>query len=99
MSRQEGAGEPVPAARLEDPASGRAMDVLTTMPGMQVYTSNSLDVSLRGYSGRLYRQTDAICFETQQFPDAPNQPEFPSSVLRPGEEFRSTTIYQFSTST
>ncbi len=95
--RPDGAGELVPAARLEDPASGRAMDVLTTMPGMQVYTSNSLDGSLRGQSGRLYRQTDAVCFETQQFPDAPNHPVFPSSVLRPGEEFRSATVYRFDT--
>ena len=86
-----------PAARLEEPASGRVMDVLTTMPGMQVYTGNSLDGSLTGYSGRLYRQTDAICFETQFFPDAPNHPGFPSAVLRPGEEFRSTTIYRFGT--
>lgn len=92
----EGASDPVLAARLEDPVSGRVMDVLTTMPGMQVYTSNSLDGSLRGYSGRRYRQTDAICFETQQFPDAPNQPDFPSAVLRPGETFTSVTEYRFS---
>jgi aldose 1-epimerase len=96
VTRPEGTAELVPAARLEDPGSGRVMDVLTTMPGVQVYSSNSLDGSLRGYSGRLYRQTDAVCLETQQFPDAPNHPEFPSSVLRPGEVFRSTTIYQFS---
>jgi aldose 1-epimerase len=96
IERPEGTAGLVRAARLEDPRSGRVMNVLTTMPGVQVYTSNSLDGSLRGYSGRLYRQTDAVCFETQQFPDAPNHPEFPSSVLRPGEVFRSTTIYQFS---
>lgn len=96
VDRPAGTSDLVPAARLEDLASGRVMQVFTTMPGMQVYTSNSLDGSLRGYSGRLYRQTDAICFETQQFPDAPNHPEFPSAVLRPGEEFRSTTIFQFS---
>lgn len=89
--------ELVEAAHLVDPASGRAMTVLTTMPGMQVYTGNSLDGSLRGIGGVLYRQTDAVCFETQQFPDAPNHEEFPSAVLRPDEEFTSTTIYQFST--
>lgn len=83
------------AADLYDPISGRSMRVLTTMPGMQVYTSNSLDGSIMGYSGTLYRQTDAICFETQQFPDAPNHDEFPSAVLRPGETFTSTTIYAF----
>lgn len=97
VTRPEGSRDLVPAARLVDLASGRVMDVETTMPGMQVYTGNSLDGSLVGHSGRLYRQTDAVCFETQQFPDAPNQPEFPSAVLRPGEEFRSTTIYRFST--
>ena len=71
------------------------MEVHTTMPGVQVYTGNSLDGSLMGYSGTLYRQSDAICFETQQFPDAPNHAEFPSAVLRPDEVFTSTTIYAF----
>lgn len=84
------------AARVVDPASGRVMETHTTEPGVQVYTSNSLDGSLAGFSGRLYRQTDAICFETQHFPDSPNQPNFPSVVLRPGETRRSTTIYAFS---
>ena len=97
VTRDAGSNDLVPAARLEAPASGRVMEVLTTMPGMQVYTSNSLDGSLRGFGGRLYRQTDAVCFETQQFPDAPNQPAFPSSVLRPDELFRSTTMYTFAT--
>lgn len=92
-----GASGPVLAARLEDPVSGRVMEVLTTMPGMQVYTSNSLDGSLRGYGGKRYRQTDAVCFETQQFPDAPNHEAFPPAVLRPGETFTSTTEYRFST--
>lgn len=96
IKRKKGTNELVKAGTLEDPASGRIMTIFTTMPGMQVYTSNSLDGSIVGYSGRLYRQSDAICFETQNFPDAPNHHEFPSSVLRPGEEFTSTTIYQFS---
>ncbi len=87
----------VRAARLVDPASGRVMTTRTTEPGVQVYTGNSLDGSLAGYSGRLYRQGDAICFETQHFPDSPNQPSFPSTVLRPGEELHSTTIYAFGT--
>lgn len=98
VSRPRGTNDLVKAATLEDPSSGRIMTVLTTMPGLQVYTSNSLDGALVGYSGRLYRQTDAICFETQNFPDAPNHREFPSAVLRPGEEFTSTTIYRFSNS-
>lgn len=96
VKRRKGSNELVKAGTLEDPASGRIMTILTTMPGVQVYTSNSLDGSIVGYSGRLYRQSDAVCFETQNFPDAPNHREFPSAVLRPGEEFTSTTIYQFS---
>lgn len=93
------APEMTPAGKLFDPASGRVMEILTTMPGVQVYTGNSLDGSLCGHGGRLYRQTDAVCFETQQFPDAPNKPEFPSAVLRPDDAFTSTTIYRFSTYT
>jgi aldose 1-epimerase len=84
------------AAWLMDPASGRILETFTTEPGVQVYTSNSLDGSLAGYSGRLYRQTDAVCFETQHFPNSPNEPSFPTVVLRPGEELASTTIYAFS---
>jgi aldose 1-epimerase len=83
------------AAWLKDPASGRVMETWTTEPGVQVYTGNSLDGSLTGHNGRLYRQTDAICFETQHFPNSPNEPSFPTVVLRPGEELRSTTIYAF----
>jgi aldose 1-epimerase len=84
------------AAWLMDPASGRILETFTTEPGVQVYTSNSLDGSLAGYCGRLYRQTDAVCFETQHFPNSPNEPSFPTVVLRPGEELASTTIYAFS---
>jgi aldose 1-epimerase len=96
VQRSRGSNDLVHAATLEDPRSGRIMEVHTTMPGVQVYTSNSLDGSIVGYSGRLYRQSDAICFETQNFPDAPNHAEFPPAVLRPGQEFTSTTIYRFS---
>lgn len=85
------------AAWVMDPASGRTMTTYTTEPGVQVYTSNSLDGSITGFSGRLYRQTDAICFETQHFPNSPNEPSFPTVVLRPGDTFRSTTIYAFGT--
>jgi aldose 1-epimerase len=85
------------AARAIDPRSGRVLDVLTDAPGLQFYTANGLNGSLVGPSGRAYRQGDAFCFETQQFPDAPNQPSFPSAILRPGECFRSTTIFRFST--
>jgi aldose 1-epimerase len=88
---------PRPAARAFDPQSGRVLDVLTDAPGLQFYTANGLNGALVGPAGRAYRQGDAFCFETQQYPDAPNQPGFPSTVLRPGERFRSTTIFCFST--
>jgi aldose 1-epimerase len=83
-----------PAVRLNHPPSGRMLEVLTTEPGVQVYSGNQLTGSLTGPSGRSYRQGDAICFETQHFPDSPNQPAFPSTTLRPGETFNSTTIFR-----
>jgi aldose 1-epimerase len=84
------------AARVFDPKSGRILDVLTDRPGLQFYTGNSLNGALVGPTSRAYRQSDGLCFETQAFPDAPNQPAFPSSVLRPVELFRSTTVFRFS---
>ncbi len=87
------------AARLFDPASGRAMEVYTTEPGVQFYSGNQLDASLTGKGGQVYAKHAALCLETQHFPDSPNQPEFPSTVLRPGETYRQTTIYQFATRT
>jgi len=85
-----------PAAELSDPASGRTMRVLTTEPGVQLYTANGLrDVAGRG--GEIYGAHAGLCLETQHFPDSPNRPEFPSTVLRPGETFRSRTIHAFST--
>jgi aldose 1-epimerase len=85
------------AARLTDPSSGRVLSVFTTEPGMQFYSGNFLDGTLVGTSGRTYRQSDGLALETQHFPDSPNQPNFPSTVLRPGQEYDTTTIYQFST--
>lgn len=84
-----------PAARLADPASGRVLDVLTSEPGMQVYTANGFNGTLAGAGGRMLRQGDGVAIETQHAPDSPNQPGFPSTVLRPGEVFRSTTIFRF----
>lgn len=84
-----------PAALLRDPVGGRAMEVLSTEPGLQLYTGNLLDGTVVGPSGRLYRQSDGICLETHIYPDSPNRPEFPSPVLRPGSAYRSTTIYRF----
>lgn len=85
------------AARLYEPACGRLMEVWTSEPGIQFYAGNFLDVTLAGASGRLYRQSDGLALETQHFPDSPNQPHFPSTVLRPGSRFESTTVYKFST--
>ncbi|MET9519220.1 aldose epimerase family protein [Streptomyces sp. NPDC002994] len=84
------------ALTLTDPASGRVMKMSTTEPGMQFYSGNFLDGTLAGTSGRLYRQGDGLCLESQHFPDSPNQPSFPSTVLRPGTTYRSTTVHTFS---
>lgn len=84
------------AARVEEPSSGRVLEVFTTQPGIQFYTGNFLDGKIHGIGGA-YRYRSALCLETQHFPDSPNQPNFPSTVLHPGEKFHSTTIYRFST--
>ncbi|CAA9554032.1 MAG: Aldose 1-epimerase [uncultured Thermomicrobiales bacterium] len=83
------------AATVTDPASGRTMTCLTTEPGMQFYSGNFLNGAYGGPSGRAYRQGDAFALETQHFPDSPNQPDFPSTVLEPGDEYVSTTVYRF----
>ncbi|RAG81431.1 galactose-1-epimerase [Streptacidiphilus pinicola] len=83
------------AARLHEPGSGRRMEVWTTEPGLQVYTGNALDGSLRGPDGKRHERHAALCLETQQFPDAPNRPDFPDPVLRPGAVRRSTTEFRF----
>ena len=85
------------AARLEDPGSGRVLEVLTEEPGIQFYSGNFLDGTLYGTSGRAYRQGDGLALETQHYPDSPNHPNFPSTVLRPGERYDTTTVYRFST--
>ena len=85
------------AARLRDPDSGRQLSVLTTEPGIQFYSGNFLDGRLYGSSGRAYRQTDGLCLETQHYPDSPNKPQFPSTLLRPGQTYKTSTIYAFST--
>jgi aldose 1-epimerase len=85
------------AARAYDPRSGRIVDCFTTEPGLQVYTSNGLNGSVVGSSGTAYRQTEAFTLETQHFPDSPNKPDFPTTELKPGQEFRSTTIFRFAT--
>ncbi|MFE2626481.1 aldose epimerase family protein [Streptomyces sp. NPDC059374] len=82
-------------ATLKDPSSGRTLRIATTEPGLQFYSGNFLDGTLVGTGGRVYRQGDALCLETQHFPDSPNRPSFPSTVLRPGQTYRSTTVHSF----
>jgi aldose 1-epimerase len=85
------------AARVEHPASGRVLEVRTSEPGIQFYSGNFLDGSVVGASAKIYRQTDGFTLETQHYPDAPNHPNFPSTVLYPDQTFSSTTVFQFST--
>jgi aldose 1-epimerase len=91
-----GGKELTEAAEVYDPATGRVLQVLTTEPGVQFYTANFLDGSIKGKGGVAYPKNAALCLETQHFPDSPNQPDFPTTVLRPGSTFHSTTIYRFS---
>jgi aldose 1-epimerase len=83
------------AARAIDPKSGRYLEVLTTEPGVQLYTGNYLDGTLTGKGGATYKKHAGFCLETQHFPDSVNQPTYPSTILRPGETFRSTTVMRF----
>ncbi|GGS93921.1 aldose epimerase family protein [Streptomyces chromofuscus] len=83
-------------ATLRDPSSGRTLRIATTEPGLQFYSGNFLDGTLVGSGGTVYRQGDGLCLETQHFPDSPNKPSFPSTVLRPGQTYRTTTVHSFS---
>ena len=85
------------AATVYEPASGRFMEVLTEEPGVQFYCGNFLDGRLKGKSGRPYVYRGGFCLETQHYPDSPNQPNFPSTILRPGRVYKTKTIYRFST--
>ena len=90
------AGSPSLAAQAYDPHSGRVLEVLTTEPGVQLYTGNFLD-GIHGKDGKVYNRRYAFCLETQHFPDSPNHPNFPTTELKPGQHFASTTVYKFST--
>ena len=83
------------AARLTEPVSGRMLEVYTNEPGLQCYTGNFLDGTIKGKYGKVYLRRGAICLETQHFPDSPNKPQFPSVVLKPGEVYHSVCIYKF----
>ena len=83
------------AARVYDPTTGRVLEAYTTEPGVQFYSGNFLDGSLTGKGGQVYARRSGFCLETQHFPDSPNQPQFPATLLRPGETYRQTTVYRF----
>jgi aldose 1-epimerase len=89
-------GQLAVAAEVYEPTTGRILRVLTTEPGVQLYTGNFLDGSITGKENRTYNRRFAFCLETQHFPDSPNHPSFPSTELKPGQEFHSVTVFQFS---
>ena len=93
---REGAPGLVLAARVHEPTSGRVMEVRTTEPGVQFYSGNFLDGGITGKGGHVYQHRTGFCLETQHYPDSPNKPDFPSTILRPGETYRSRTVYAFS---
>ncbi|MDF3919858.1 galactose mutarotase [Salinicola salarius] len=98
LSKNPGqADRPTLAAKVIEPHSGRVLEVATTEPGLQFYSGNFLDGSLVGKSGRPYTHRSGLALETQHFPNSPNQPNFPSTILKPGETYHSQTVYRFST--
>ncbi|HLH19798.1 MAG TPA: aldose epimerase family protein [Bryobacteraceae bacterium] len=84
------------AAEVYEPKTGRTMQVLTDQPGLQFYTGNFLDGTIHGKGGKVYGHRSAFCMETQHFPDSPNKPEFPTTVLKPGQTYHTVTVYRFS---
>ena len=96
LNNGTGTGRLALAARVYEPGSGRVMEVYTTEPGIQFYSGNFLDGSITGKGGQVYKQRYGFCLETQHFPDSPNKPGFPSTVLKPGQKYKTTTIYRFS---
>jgi aldose 1-epimerase len=92
-------GKLTEAAEVYEPTTGRILEVLTTEPGVQLYSGNFLDGSITGKEGRVYSRRYALCLETQHFPDSPNHPSFPSTELKPGQEFHSVTVFRFSAGT
>ena len=84
-------------ARVREAGTGRVMEVRSTEPGVQFYTGNFLDGSITGKAGHVYGKRTGFCLETQHFPDSPNQPSFPSTLLRPDGEYKTRTVFAFST--
>jgi aldose 1-epimerase len=95
IDRTPGSSDVVLAATVEDPANGRVLEVLTSEPGVQFYSGNHLE-NTSGKLGKTYGFRGALCLETQHFPDSPNQPQFPSTELKPGQRYRSSTVFRFS---
>jgi aldose 1-epimerase len=91
-----GGKSPALAARVHEPKTGRVLEMSTTEPGVQFYTGNFLDGTLKGKGGTVYRKHAGFCLEAQHFPDSVNHPEFPSTILRPGQTYTQTTVYKFS---
>jgi aldose 1-epimerase len=91
-----GGGTLALAARVYEPESGRIMEILTDQPGIQFYTGNFLDGTITGTGGHVYKKNWGFCLETQHFPDSPNHANFPSSILRPGQVYRTVTVLKFS---
>ena len=96
INRNKGDDGLVLAARVYEPTTGRVLEVTTTQPGVQFYTGNFLDGTVTGKQGHVYKHRYGFCLETQHFPDSPNHPDFPSTILKPGETFRSKTVFKFS---
>ena len=98
LDRSSPGGGLIVAARVVEPASGRTLQISTTEPGLQFYSGNFLDGTIRGKGGHVYPLRSGFCLETQHFPDSPNHANFPSTILRPGEEYRSRTVFAFGVS-
>ena len=94
--RREGSSPDI-AAKVYEPTTGRVMEVLTTEPAIQFYAGNFLDGTVRGKGGKVYQHRFGLCLETQHYPDSPNHPTFPTTVLKPGQQYKTTTVYRFST--
>ena len=94
--RRSGTGMQL-AAEVYEPKTGRVMEVLTTEPGLQFYSGNFLDGTIKGKGGKVYPKHGGFCLETQHYPDSPNKPNFPSTILEPGKTYQTETIYKFST--
>jgi aldose 1-epimerase len=90
-----GADSPVHAAHVAEPATGRTLDIFTTEPGIQFYSGNFLDGTIAGKAGHIYKYRYGLALETQHYPDSPNHPNFPSTILRPGQQYRSRTVFTF----